>query len=97
MTRLRLLKSTFQNNMNENITLMIRINWIWHSQLHITADMRLQPKASAQILSSLGLLISAKRYTQLTSGRLNENKTLKKGVIKCHSKIRNYRSDMILL
>ena len=28
--------------MDENITLMIRINWIWHSQLHITADMRLQ-------------------------------------------------------
>ena len=36
MIRLRFLKSTFQNNMNENITLMIRINWIWHSQLHIT-------------------------------------------------------------
>jgi hypothetical protein len=28
----------------------------------ITADMRLQPSASAQILVSLGLLIFAKRY-----------------------------------
>ena len=32
---------------------------------HITADMRLQPSAFAQILASLGLLISAKRYVQV--------------------------------
>lgn len=35
MIRLRFLKSTFQNNMNENITLMIRVK-LWHSQLPIT-------------------------------------------------------------
>ena len=51
MIRLRFLKSAFQNNMNENIKLIIRINWIWHSQLHITADKRLwcfapSPKSS---------------------------------------------------
>jgi hypothetical protein len=43
----------------------------------ITADMRLQPSASAQILATLGLLISARRY--LKSGKRGKENDNRKG------------------